>query len=369
MVARTKIKATPSARASRVAVGTDHEEPETKSVAASYFADSRERTSLEFVSSGCTLLDQVLGGGYALGRMSNLIGDKSTGKTLLAIEACANFARQYEDGRLRYLEAESAFDKGYAAALGMPVDRVEFVGDAQMVDKKGNSDRTVEFWYEDLRRFMADLKGRPGLYVVDSLDALSDRAELERDISDGSYGGAKPKKIGELFRRLVGEIEKSRVLLLVISQIRDKIGVTFGETKMRAGGRAMDFYATHCLWLAQIETLKKTVAKIDRPIGVTIRAKCKKNKIGLPFRECDFPLLFGYGIDDLTAGVEWLLDSGREELLADLDLTKAGYKLRLGSLRNKGGQEVRDLRKALNALVVREWATVEAGFLPKAGKY
>lgn len=333
---------------------------------SSYFASSAQRTGLDFVSSGSVLLDQVLGGGYVLGRMSNIIGDKSTGKTLLAIEACVNFIRRYPDGVIRYLEAESAFDKAYAAALGLPVDQIEW---AEMVDAKGNADRTVEWMHDDIKATIARLKGRPCIYVVDSLDALSDRAEMERKIDDNTYGQNKAKKLGELFRRLVGDIESSRMLLLVISQIRDKIGVTFGETKMRAGGHAMDFYATHCLWLAQIERLKKTVEKIERPIGVTIRANCKKNKVGLPFRQCDFPLLFGYGVDDVTASVEWLLDAGREDLLKEVDMSKAGYKVRITSLRNKGGEEMAAVRRILNDLVTKEWARIETNFLPAKGKY
>lgn len=365
MATRTKVKAATTKARGRVSVKVV--EGGEARAGNSYFANSDERTGLEFVSTGCTLLDQVLGGGYALGRMTNIIGDKSTGKTLLAIEAIANFARQFPDGVIRYLEAESAFDKGYAEALGMPVERVSW---ANMVNKKDESDRTVEWWYEDVVATLESLKGRPCIYVVDSLDALSDRAELSRDISDGSYGGAKPKKIGELFRRLVGEIESSRMLLVVISQIRDKIGVTFGETKMRAGGRAMDFYATHCLWLAHIGTLKKTVNKIERPIGVTIRAKCKKNKIGLPFRECDFPLLFGYGIDDVTAGVEWLIDAGCEARLAELEMSKAGYKIRIANLRNAGAHgEMAAVRRKLSTMVVEEWSRIETSFLPTAGKY
>ena len=363
--ARAKVTP-PAAPAGRVRVAVKAAEGGAIEPGSSYFANSSQRTGLEFVSTGCTLLDQALGGGYALGRMSNIIGDKSTGKTLLAIEAVTNFCRTYADGPVRYLEAESAFDKEYARALGLPLDRVTW---AEMVDKKGESDRTVEWWYEDLVKFLDELNGRPGIYVVDSLDALSDRGEIARDISDGSFGGAKPKKIGELFRRLVGRIEESRVLVLIISQIRDKIGVTFGETKMRTGGKAMDFYATHCLWLAQIKTLTRTVAKIDRATGVMIRAKVKKNKIGLPFRECDFPLLFGYGVDDVTAAVEWLVAAGKQERLAEVDMSVAGYKMRIQSLRNKGGPEMAAVRAKLSQMVVTEWSAIEQSFLPTASKY
>jgi len=332
----------------------------------SYFADASNRTGLEFFSSGCVLLDMVLGGGFALGRMSNIIGDKSTGKTLLAIEAAVNFHCTFPDGVIRYLEAEAAFDQGYAAALGLPVDAIQW---PKMEDKKGESDRTVEFLHDDIKDTVSKLKGAPCLYIVDSLDALSDRAEMGRDIADNTYGQNKAKKLGEMFRRLIGDIEQSRLCLLVISQIRDKIGVTFGETKMRAGGHAMDFYATHCLWLANVGQIKKTSNKIERPVGVDIRAKCKKNKIGLPFRECDFPVMFGYGVDDMTAAVEWLLAAGMESRLEDVAMTKAGWKIRVGSLRDKGGQEAAEVRAKLNAIIREEWPRLETNFLPKSGKY
>lgn len=336
------------------------------SSSTSYFANSEMRTGLEFVSTGCVLLDQVLGGGYVLGRMSNIIGDKSTGKTLLAIEGGVNFRNKYPDGIIRYVEAESAFDREYARALGLPVDSIEW---PTLVDAKDQPDRTVEWVYDDIVATLKKLNGRPCLYIVDSLDALSDRAEMGRDIGDNTYGQNKAKKLGELFRRLVGDIEKSRMLVLIISQIRDKIGVTFGETKMRAGGHAMDFYATHCLWLAQIGQIKKTVDGIERPIGVNIRAKCKKNKVGLPFRECDFPLLFGYGVDDITAHVEWLIKAKRVDQLKQFDMSSAGYSRRVAALRNAGGQPLRDVRKGLNELVAREWGIIESQFLPTSGKY
>jgi recombination protein RecA len=334
--------------------------------ANSYFASSEQRTGLEFISSGCKLLDQVLGGGYVLGRMSNIIGDKSTGKTLLAIEAAANFIRTYPGGYIRYVEAESAFDPLYASALGMPVDQVDF---AKLEDDKGVADRTVEWVFEDIQDVLKRLNGRPGLYVIDSLDALSDREEMKRDISAGTYGGGKPKKIGELFRRLVGDIEQSRLCILIISQIRDKIGVTFGETKMRAGGRAMDFYATHCLWLAHIGMVKKTMGGVERAIGVEIRAKCKKNKVGLPFRECDFELLFGWGVDDIGASIEWLIKHKREERLKELDMSKSGYKTLLLKMRDAGGPDLQALRVKLDTIVVEEWSNLEQLFLPKSTKY
>lgn len=329
--------------------------------ASEYFASGAEK-DLDFISSGCVLLDEALGGGWAEGRIVNLVGDRSSGKTLLAVEACANFNRKHPEDKIRYGEAEAAFDKSYAGALGMPLHVVEFTeGQAEL--------NTVEDFYNDIVKFIDSRKGRPGLYVLDSLDALSDEAEQGRELNEGTYGANKAKMMGQIFRRIVRKLEKSRVTLFVISQLRDKINVTFGETKTRSGGRALDFYATHIVWLAQIGQLKKTSGGVERPYGVNVRANIKKNKVGMPYRQVDFPVLFGYGVDDLTAGVEWLLEVKAEQALEELGVTKAGYKVRITSLRDKGGEPVREFREKLNKLVRSEWKAVEMRFLPKSTKY
>lgn len=353
MAARKKVvTVAATTRSKRVVVSA------SKGPASSYFASANDK-DLEFVSTGCEVLNAVLGGGWVLGRVSNIVGDKSSGKTLLAIEACANFARDYPEGQIRYAEAEAAFDEKYAGALGMPLEAVEFAEDIA----------TIEDFFEDMEKYVDSLNGRPGLYVLDSLDAISDRAELARKIDEGSFGTQKPKLLGQLFRRLVKKIEGARILLIVISQIRDKIGVTFGETKTRSGGRALDFYASQILWLSEIGKMKRTIDKVDRIVGVNVKAKCKKNKIGLPFRECDFPILFGYGVDDLTANVEWLISVNRTDRLLDVGLSAAGYKVRLNNLRGKGGEEVRALRSQLQLLIRECWKNIETSFLPTASKY
>lgn len=306
-------------------------------------------------------MDAALGGGWVLGRVANIVGDRSAGKTLLAIEACANFHRDYPNGHIRYAESEAAFDEKYAEALGMPIGVVDFDPDSPL--------KTIEDWYRDILRVMDANKDRPILYVLDSLDALSDDAESEREIDQGSFGANKAKKLGEMFRRVVQQMEQQKVLLIVISQLRDKIGVTFGEKQTRSGGRALDFYASHIVWLNEMGKIKRTVNKVERVVGVDVRARVKKNKVGLPFRECAYPIIFGYGIDDLTANVEWLLEVGRESLLAKVDMSKAGYKVRINNLRNKGGAEVREIREALNKIVRQEWQKIELDFLPQSRKY
>lgn len=350
----------------RTRIKTDAEEGQA---ASSYFANVTEKEGLKFVSSGCSVLDAALGGGWVLGRVVNIVGDKSAGKTLLAIEACANFHQQYPNGKIRYKEAEAAFDEAYAEALGMPVGAVDFKGmpvAPKDIDKNQN---TIEALHEDLVYTMDQNKGRPILYIIDSLDALSDDAEQGREIGDSSYGGSKPKKMGEMFRRLVDRMEEQGVLFIVISQLRDKLNVTFGEKQTRSGGRALDFYASHIVWLAEIGKIKRTMTGVDRIIGVNVKARVKKNKVGLPFRECAYPIIFGYGVDDMTANVEWLLEVGREKLLEDVGMSKAGYKVRINNLRDKGGEATREIRRKLNGMVAEEWRKIETGFLPKSRKY
>jgi len=330
-------------------------------VNVSYFTSGADEKDLEFFSSGCALVDEILGGGYALGRTSNIVGDKSAGKTLLAMEGMANFALAFHDGAMRYAEAEDAFDERYAEALGAPISRIEFNGKNPMA--------TIEDWYNDLNRWMDSMKDRPGLYVVDSLDALSDSAEMERGFDEGTFGGNKPKQIGKLFRMINDRMAQQRVHLMVVSQLRDKLGVTFGETKTRSGGKALDYYASQIMWLAEIGKIKREINGIQRIVGVDVKARVKKNKVGLPFRECEYPILFGYGIDDLQAMVSWLFDVKREELLKGIGFSKNGYKVRINNIRNKGGEEARDMRTTLRALVRQEWAKIETDFLPHSRKY
>lgn len=345
----------PKAPTRRRAVVVDDSEDRP---ATSYFA-STDKQGLEFISTGCSLMDCALGGGWVLGRISNIVGDRSSGKTLLAIEACANMVNQFPDAYIRYAEAEAAFDVRYAEALGMPVGAVDFA----------DGINTVEDFNNDLIKTLDTHKDRPILYILDSLDALSDEAEAKRDISDGSFGANKAKKMGEMFRRLTRRIESQRCHLMVISQLRDKLNVTFGETKTRSGGRALDFYATHIVWLAELGKMKKTIDKIERPVGVEVKARVKKNKVGLPFRECEYPIIFGYGIDDMMASAQWLVEIGKPELLKEVGMSQNGYKIRINNLRDKGGAEARETRAGLAKIIRQEWERIETGFVPKARKY
>lgn len=330
--------------------------------ASPYFARLAEK-NLPFVSSGCTLFDCALGGGYVLGRVVNIVGDKSTGKTLLAIEACANFRNKYPEGHIRYAEAEAAFDQDYAEALGMPVSSISFSEEGEVT--------TAEEFFADLEKTIDALDGQAGLYVIDSLDALSDKAEMAMKLDDkATFGMGKQKMMSQGFRKLVRKIESSNLLIIVISQIRENIGVTFGAKYIRSGGKALDFYCSHIIWLAELGKIKKELRGNTRVIGINVKAQVKKNKIGLPYREVEFPLLFGYGIDDVQAAVEWFL--GQKEygsVLDELRLSKTTYKTALTRIRDKGPAEVQKLRDVLEPALRKAWIDIETDFLPKAGKY
>lgn len=309
-----------------------------------------DKGHLQFVSTGCTLIDCALGGGFALGRIANVVGDKSTSKTGLATECLINFCKAYPDGQAAYRDIEAAFDTQYAEAMGLHLDKID-MGEGILA--------TVEDWHRDLEKFIdkQTKSGKPGIYVLDSLDALSDEAELDRDISEASYGGAKAKKTSEMFRRLTPKIEASKVLLLVVSQVRDNIGAMFGEKHKRSGGKALDFYASQIVWLSHIGRLTKTVNKIKRPYGITVKAQVKKNKIGMPFRECEFEFHFGYGIEDLVSNLNWLDEIGKADGFKAADVAK------MSDDRYRAEQiEI--------ALKVKEiWAEVEKDFLPTRTKY
>lgn len=256
------------------------------------------------ISSGCTLLNLALSNevdfGYKTGKIVNIVGDKSSGKTLLAIEVMMyvySILNKRYDIKLIYNEGEAAFDKEYAEKLGLPVNDIDF-----------RESNTVEDLYEDICKEM-DMKekDKPDLiiYIQDSLDSISSENEIEQEFNKGSYGMSKPKQLSQLFRRLVRKIKKNNILLIIISQIRDKIGVTFGETKTRAGGHALDFYASQVIWLYE----KGKIKEGNLPTGLEIKAKIKKNKVWKPFREVDFNILFEYGIDDISSNIDYLIEN------------------------------------------------------------
>lgn len=322
-----------------------------------YFTSEKE--GLKFVSSGCTILDCALGGGYVLGRITNIVGDKSTAKTALATEALINFLVKYPNGAAAYRDAEAAFDRAYAAAMGLPVAQIDF-GETNLT--------TVEDFERDLTAFIEKQQkaGEPGVYILDSLDALSDEAEMARDVGEATYGGNKAKQLSAMFRKLTGKLEGSQILLIVVSQVRDNIGAMFGEKHKRSGGKALDFYASQILWLAHIKTLDKTIKKVKRAYGVVIRAKVKKNKVGIAFRDCDFMFIFGYGVEDAMASVSWLINVNRTE---SIGMSEAAARDYLKDLETMDNAEYQKELGTISTTVRKVWKEVEESFLPKRAKY
>lgn len=339
-------------------------------------------TQVRCISSGCRLLDRVLGNGWGEGRVGNIVGDKSTGKTLAMIEACANFVIEYpnaDEALIRYAEAEAAFDEPYAQTVGLPLERVEMNPEEVFID-------TVEDWYNDLEAFIDKVAGvkrtkfktkpdkltkiskpkKAGLYIIDSLDAIGDDDEKESAFGKESYGVKKAKLIGQLFRRMIRRLKKHNITLLIVSQTRDKIGVSFGDKLTRSGGKALDFYASQIVWLSDLGKIEDTRGGVKRKVGAWVRAKCKKNKIGLAWRECDFPIRYAFGIDDMDAALTWL-DS--VNMLDEMSLTKESAKKWIKALDSMTPEEVAEKREELNRTVDRCWWEIERRFLPKRRKY
>jgi len=191
------------------------------------------KIDVEFFSSGSSLLDLALGGGWALSRVFNIVGDKSTGKTLLAIEAFANFKQSYPKGKMRYAEAESAFDDSFAEQLGFP----------QEVERPKEMLHTVEEFTEDLYNFLDKENSTPSLYILDSLDALSTDSETERfdklmegKEAGGSFGAEKAKEVASQFQTIEDvrewnkkQAERERQFRLKVEEHKNKYPTVLSE--------------------------------------------------------------------------------------------------------------------------------------------
>ncbi len=262
---------------------------------------------IETVDSGSTLLNLVLGGGYAKGKVINIVGDNSTGKSLLASEFIAAARKQYSKKlKWRYDDAESGYSFNSKELYGFEI----------LDDTKENSN-TVEDFTTNVQNELAKVKKNElFIYILDSMDSLTSEAELKRDsesrkaakkgetIEKGTYGLEKQKKLGLFFRLNMQTIFEKNMILIIISQVRQNISPGFGPKYYRTGGKALDFYSSQIFWLAEVEKiLKKKI-----PIGVNIKAKCTKNKIGKPFRTCYVNLLFDYGVDNIISNINYLYD-------------------------------------------------------------
>jgi len=321
---------------------------------------SAPASDVDFIPTGCLLLDLALGGGWAERKVCNLIGDSSSGKTLLATEAMANFLVKYPKGKPRFRDVEEAFIPSYAATLGVPVDKIDF-GKKKLL--------TVEDLHADIKEVTSKARG-PEIYVLDSVDALSDEAELKREFGDATFGGNKAKKMSELFRRIMAMIESSQVTLLIISQVRADIGpFSSARGTKQSGGWALRFYRSQALYLSTKQKIYKVVHGIKKPLGINVRAFVDKNRVGLPYREAEFPILFGYGIDDVAASLNWLKGIKKLDALGipnSID-DKALLAIKRQYTTSDGSPEVSP--EAIAAAVREHWYEIEAKILPTRKKY
>lgn len=327
-------------------------------VGGNYFA--APAPDVDFIPTGCLLLDLALGGGWAERKVCNIIGDSSSGKTLLATEAMANFLLKYPKGKARFRDVEEAFIPSYARTLGVPVEKIDF-GSEPIA--------TVEDLYEDLERVTSKAK-QPEFYVLDSLDALSDRAELARGFDEPTFGGNKAKQMSQLFRRITGLIERSSVTLMFISQVRADIG-PFASARgaKQSGGWAVRFYRSQALYLSTKSKIYKTVRGIKKPLGINVRAMVDKNRVALPYREAEFPILFGYGVDDVAASLNWLKAT---KLLKEIGIPnniEDKELLKIKRMYTTEGSEPRVPREQIAALVTDWWGKIESEILPTRRKY
>ena len=251
---------------------------------------SDERAPVEVIQTGSIALDVALGiGGLPKGRIVEVYGPESSGKTTVALHAIANAQRN--GGIAAFIDAEHALDPEYAKALGVDTD-------ALLVSQPDTGEQALE---------IADMLVRSGsidLVVIDSVAALVPRAEIEGEMGD-SHVGLQARLMSQALRKLTGALNNTGTTMIFINQLREKIGVFFGSPETTAGGKALKFYASVRLDIRRIETLKDGTDAV----GNRTRVKVVKNKMAAPFKQAEFDIIYGVGISREGS----LLDFGVEQ--------------------------------------------------------
>lgn len=281
------------------------------------------RAAKNFAPTGCLLLDLAVGGGKGLGfpfgRIINIVGDKSSGKTFLSWEIiAANFYKYKKHLKWNYDDAESGNTFETESLYGIDLLNHE--------NHFGKTSNTVEEFDGNTSLFLKEIRSenQMGIYCEDSLDGLSDEDKENQEKvfekmaitgkskeGSGSYNTGTASHLSkQYFRTKARKLHKKKVLLLIVSQVRENLNAgLFGKKLYRAGGKAMDFYAHTCLWLYTVCKIKKN----NKVIGVVIKAVTEKSKTPRPYRECYFTIYFDYGVDNIGSCLDYLYNLRSEK--------------------------------------------------------